>query len=125
MSPVRSKLLTAATVVAVLGGGGVAANAATNATSATSSSSSSSQSAPQGRHSVDGKTEQPLTGDVAAKVRAAALAKLSGTVERLETNVDSSAPYEAHIRKPDGTDVVVEVNKDYTVAAVNAMGAHP
>jgi uncharacterized membrane protein YkoI len=127
MSQVRSKLVTAALVAAAIGGGAVAADAATNATTAASSSSTSGQSAPaaQGRHSVNGKTEQPLTGDVAAKVRAAALAKVSGTVERVETNVDSSAPYEAHIRKADGTDVVVEVNQDYTVSAVNAMGAHP
>jgi len=121
MSRIRSKLVTAAAVAAALGGGAVAANAATNAAQPSSTSSSS---APQGRHTVNGKTEQPLTGDVAAKVRAAALTKVSGTVERLETNVDSSAPYEAHIRKADGTDVVVEVNQDYSVASVNAMG-HP
>ena len=79
-----------------------------------------------GRHTVDGKTEQALTGDVATKVREAALAKVSGTVERVETNVDSSAPYEAHIRKADGTEVEVQVSKDYSVAAVNEMGGrHP
>jgi len=50
---------------------------------------------------------------------------VSGTVERVETNVDSSAPYEAHIVKSDGTEVEVQVNRDYTVAAVNAMGRHP
>ena len=57
---------------------------------------------------------------------AAALAKVPGTVERVETNVDSSAPYEAHIRKADGTEVEVQVSKDYSVAAVNEMGGrHP
>ena len=45
-------------------------------------------------------------------------------MERVETNVDDSTPYEAHIRKADGTDVVVEVNQDYSVASVSAMG-HP
>ena len=78
-----------------------------------------------GRHSVNGKTEAALTGETAAKVQAAALAKVPGTVERVETNVDSSAPYEAHITKADGTQVEVQVNSDYTVAAVNTMGAHP
>ncbi len=58
-------------------------------------------------------------------MKAAALAKVSGTVERVETNVDSSAPYEAHIRKADGTEVEVQVSKDYSVAAVNTMGRHP
>jgi hypothetical protein len=51
---------------------------------------------------------------------------VAGTVERVETNVDSSAPYEAHIVKSDGTEVEVQVNSDYTVAAVNTMGGrHP
>jgi uncharacterized membrane protein YkoI len=72
---------------------------------------------------VDGKTERLLTGATEAKVRAAALAKVKGTVERVETNVDSSAPYEAHIRKADGSEVEVQVNQDFTVAAVNNMGA--
>jgi uncharacterized membrane protein YkoI len=76
-----------------------------------------------GRHTVDGRAEQPLSGEVASKVRAAALAKVPGTVERVETNVDSSAPYEAHIRKADGTEVEVQVSRDYAVVAVNAMGA--
>ena len=55
-------------------------------------------------------------------MKAAALAKVSGTVERVETNVDSSAPYEAHIRKSDGTEVEVQVTKDYKVFAVNEDG---
>jgi hypothetical protein len=79
----------------------------------------------KGGHTANGKTETLLTGDVAAKVKAAALKKVSGTVERVETNVDSSAPYEAHIRKADGTEVEVQVNSDYSVAAVNEMGQHP
>jgi hypothetical protein len=49
-----------------------------------------------------------------------------GTVERVETNVDDSVPYEAHIQKSDGTDVSVEINSDYTVANVDTMGGqHP
>jgi hypothetical protein len=129
LSTIRSKLVTAAAIGAAAVGGATVASAATSGSSSSSNSSSSS-SAPaaaldHGRHSVDGKTEEALSGDVAAKVRAAALAKVSGTVERVETNVDSNAPYEAHIRKADGTEVEVQVNKDYSVAAVNTMGAHP
>ena len=73
---------------------------------------------------MNGKAEQPLTGDTAAKVKAAALKKVSGTVERVETNVDSSAPYEAHLRKSDGTEVEVQVSSSFEVTAVNAM-QHP
>jgi hypothetical protein len=82
--------------------------------------------APPGRHvGANGEQEQALSGTTAAKVRAAALAKVSGgTVERVETDVDHGSPYEAHVRKADGTQVEVLVNKDFAVTAVNAM-RHP
>jgi uncharacterized membrane protein YkoI len=129
MQGMRSKLVTAAAVAAAAVSGGAIANAATS-TSATPSASSTAKppakhDPSKGGHTANGKTEKLLTGDVAAKVKAAALAKVSGTVERVETNVDSSAPYEAHIRKADGTEVEVQVSKDYSVAAVNTMGRHP
>ena len=125
MQGMRSKLVTAAAVAAAAASGGAIANAATS--SSTPSASSTARPPAQhdpskGGHTANGKTEKLLTGDVAAKVKAAALAKVSGTVERVETNVDSSAPYEAHIKKSDGTEVEVQVNKDYSVAAVNTMG---
>jgi uncharacterized membrane protein YkoI len=126
MSSLRSKLVTVAAVGAAAVGSAGIANAASSTT--TSSSASATPTAAQqqsgGRHTVNGKTEKALTGDVAAKVKAAALAKVAGTVERVETNVDGSAPYEAHITKSDGTSVEVQVNSDYTVAAVNTMGGH-
>jgi hypothetical protein len=136
MTSIRSKLTTFAAIGAAALGGGAIANAASSTTSTTSSTTSSTAaptsapaagqpSAPQGRHTANGKTETALTGDVAAKVKAAALAKVAGTVDRVETNVDSSAPYEAHITKADGTQVEVQVTSDYTVAAVNAMPGHP
>jgi hypothetical protein len=138
MASLRSKLVTAAAGGAAAIGGSAIAGAATSGSNSSSSSSSNAPAAApsnnqpprnfdpsKGGHTANGKTEKLLTGDVAAKVRAAALAKVSGTVERVETNVDSSAPYEAHIKKADGTEVEVQVNSDYTVAAVNTMGAHP
>lgn len=133
MGSLRSKLVTFAAVAAAAVSGAAIANAATSGKSSSqngSPSQSQQQAAPQrdpskGGHTVNGKTETLLSGDVAAKVKAAALAKVSGTVERVETNVDSSVPYEAHIRKSDGTEVEVQVNEDYSVAAVNEMGGHP
>ena len=129
MANARSKLVTFAAVAAAGVSGAAIANAATGGGGASSGSSTAppAQHDPsKGGHTVGGKTETLLTGDVAAKVRAAALAKVPGTVERVETNVDSSAPYEAHIRKADGTEVEVQVSKDYSVAAVNEMGGrHP
>jgi uncharacterized membrane protein YkoI len=127
MSSIRSKLVTVAVVGAAAVSASAVAGAATSttATPAASSSTTAAKHDPsRGGHTVNGKTETLLTGDTAAKVKAAALAKVPGTVERVETNVDSSAPYEAHIRKSDGTEVEVQISSDYSVAAVNAMGGH-
>jgi hypothetical protein len=127
--------MTAAAIGAAAISGTAIATAATGGSSSSSSTtaqppqSSTRPHAPrdpsQAGHMANGKTETLLSGDTAAKVRAAALAKVSGTVERVETNVDSSAPYEAHIVKSDGTEVEVQVNSDFTVADVNTMGGHP
>ena len=83
-------------------------------------------SGPPGRHvGANGQREQPLTGDVASKVRDAALAKVDGgTIERVETDADHGSPYEAHVRRSDGTELEVLVNKDFEVTAVNEM-QHP
>jgi uncharacterized membrane protein YkoI len=131
MGSIRSKLVTFAAVAAAAVSGAAIATAATSGKASSSPTPSANQQQPprdpsQGGHTFNGKTEKLLSGDVAAKVREAALAKVSGTVERVETNVDSSAPYEAHIRKSDGTEVEVTLNSDYSVAAVNEMGGrHP
>jgi hypothetical protein len=47
-----------------------------------------------------------------------------GTVERVETDVDHGSPYEAHVRKSDGTQLEVLVNESFEVTAVNTM-MHP
>ncbi len=122
---VQKALLGLAALAALALGGSALADAASN------SSSSTTQTATQqppgggapGRHvGANGKQEQPLTGDTADKVKAAAEAKVSGgTVERVETDVDHGSPYEAHVRKSDGTELEVLVNKDFKVTAVNQM----
>ena len=142
MPRMRSALVTAAAVCAAVIGGGAIADAASSGTNTSSSSTApttppgnpggAAHGAPpgssgfdpsKGGHSVNGKTETLLTGETAEKVRAAALAKVPGTVQRVETNVDDDVPYEAHIVKSGGEQVVVEVNSDYTVASVKTMGA--
>ena len=63
--------------------------------------------------------ETLLTGDAAAKVRQAALAKVSGaTIIRVETDADGNAAYEAHIVKADGARATVYVNKQFEVVSV-------
>jgi len=73
------------------------------------------------------RPETPLTGNAAQKVKDAALAKVKGgTIERVETDSDHGSPYEAHVRKSDGSEVVVLVNKQFEVTTVeNGFGAGP
>jgi uncharacterized membrane protein YkoI len=82
---------------------------------------------PDGRHGRGGRPdEKALTGDTADKVKAAALAKVPGaTVLRVETDADHGSPYEAHLRKSDGSEVEVLVSKDFEATAVNEMGHRP
>ena len=119
-----------ATTVAALGalalGGSALAGAATNNSSTTGSANSTAAptaTKPAGRHvGANGKQEQALDSATAAKVKAAALAKVPGaTVERVETDVDHGSPYEAHLRKSDGTELEVLVNNSFEVTAVNTM----
>jgi hypothetical protein len=139
------KIVTAAAALAALAlGGSVIANAATSGSTTTSPGSAAQPpyggaangappngggprgGHPAGRHvGANGQREQALSAADAAKVKAAALAKLPGaTVERVETDVDFGSPYEAHVRKADGTEVSVLVNSSFQVTAVKAM-QHP
>jgi hypothetical protein len=64
--------------------------------------------------------ETLLTGDTAAKVEAAAKAKVpNGTIVRVETDADGNAKYEAHMTKADGTPVTVYVNEQFEVVGVD------
>jgi hypothetical protein len=65
--------------------------------------------------------ETVLTGDTASKVTAAANAKVPGaTIERVETDADGHAAYEAHMVKADGSRVTVYVNKQYEVVGTDS-----
>lgn len=65
--------------------------------------------------------ETALTGDTATKVKDAALAKTGGgTVERVETDSEGHAAYEAHVLKSDGTRVTVYVNKQFEVVGTES-----
>jgi uncharacterized membrane protein YkoI len=72
-----------------------------------------------------GDGETPLTGDVATKAKAAALAKVGGTADAATTENDGSnaaAAYEVHVTKTDGTHVTVILDKDYDVLSVETGG---
>src|SRR4051812_38460542 len=107
MQPIVRK---SAATVAVLGAFGLGGSAiAGAASSATKSRAASTQ------------PRETLSSDVAAKVRAAALAKVPGaTVVRAEAGGPYGTAYHAHIKKPDGTLAVVLVNSDFEATTVQA-----
>jgi hypothetical protein len=73
-----------------------------------------------------GAGETALTGDTKDKVEAAVLAKYSGaTIVRTETNGDSAAPYESHIKTSAGKELEVLVSKDFKVLDAREHPARP
>ncbi|MDQ6753088.1 MAG: hypothetical protein M3017_06725, partial [Actinomycetota bacterium] len=76
----------------------------------------------RGGHQANGITEQLLTGDTAAKVKAAALAANPGaTIQRVENDAEG-ATYEAHILKADGTAATVKLDASFKVTATETGG---
>ena len=124
-SPSRKTLTAIATVSALAAGGAAFANAATKTAPSSSSSSSSSASehtaekGEHGRGARGGPRQEALTGTTAAKVKAAALDKVpGGTVLRSEKGGPGNAAYHAHVRKANGSEVVVLVDSDFEATAV-------
>jgi len=63
--------------------------------------------------------EKELTGETAAKVKEAALGELDGaTVDRVETDAEGKAAYEAHVTKADGSRTTVYVDQNFDVVEV-------
>jgi uncharacterized membrane protein YkoI len=70
--------------------------------------------------------ETALTGDTATRVSEAAQAEVEGgTVERVETDADGNAAYEAHVVKPDGSRVTVYVDEQFNVVDVEEDAGGP
>lgn len=120
LSSIRKSAMAVAGLGALALGGAAVSGAADNGTPSGSSSPGSNSSytrqAPPQR--------ETLSSDVAAKVKAAALARVPGaTVLRTEAGGPYGSPYHAHIRKSDGTDQVVLVNSDFKATAVQAEQA--
>jgi len=114
---VKNVLLIVLSITALALGGPPIARAASGGGGSKSSNSNSSArpQAPAGLP-PQRQDETLLTGDTEAKVRAAALAKVSGgTIDRVETDADGHAAYEAHMTRSDGSRVTVYVNKAFEV----------
>jgi hypothetical protein len=120
--PARIWLVSGALAVgAVLGAAGIAAAATDGSAAGTGSSG-----VPGGAAAADpakaahGPGETLLSGTTADKVRAAALAAVpGGTVIRVETD-SAGSPYEAHVRKSDGSQVTVKIDNDFKVTKIES-----
>jgi uncharacterized membrane protein YkoI len=119
---VKNVMLVAASLAALaLGGSAIAGAASGGGGSSSTNQSSPARSANRAPAGLPPQRsdETLLTGDTAAQVRKAALAKVSGgTVERVETDADDNAAYEAHMTRSDGSRVTVYVNKSFDVVSV-------
>ncbi len=129
--PSRRRLASVGLVASGLLAGGILAGShlasAAGQTSGTPAASTVASNARQDPATMThGPGETLLTGTTAAKVRAAALAAVpGGTIIRVETD-SAGSPYEAHVRKADGSIVTVKIDKDFTVASTESgFGAHP
>jgi hypothetical protein len=117
----KNTLLIVVSVAALALGGAAIAGAAQGNGSSNGSNRSQAAARPAAGRLPQRPDEQLLTGDTAAKVRQAALARVpSGTIERVETDADGHAAYEAHMRKADGSRATVYVNKSFEVVSVES-----
>jgi uncharacterized membrane protein YkoI len=120
----KNMLLIVLSITALALGGSAIAGAASGGEGSSSSNNSNNSPARSANRPPAGlppqrSDETLLTGDTAAKVRAAALAKVSGgTIERVETDADGHAAYEAHMVRSDGSRVTVYVDKSFDVVSV-------
>jgi len=116
LNTVRKSALTVAALGALGLGGSAIATAADNTTTSGSSSSGTSTQTRQGRDQ-----REALSADAAAKVKAAALAKVPGaTVVRTEAGGPYGTPYHAHIKTSGGARKVVLVDASFNATTVQA-----
>jgi uncharacterized membrane protein YkoI len=114
-TPIRRTAMAVAALGA-LGLGGSAIAGAADGNGSSSGSSAATQAPGHGRG-----RRQPLSADAAAKVKAAALAKVPGaTVLETEAGGPYATPYHAHIRTSDGKLEVVLVDASFAATAVQA-----
>jgi uncharacterized membrane protein YkoI len=137
---IRKWLITGAIATgAALGAYGIAGAATTTTTSPASStrplhsnetpahekSESAQREADEnsGTFGIGGRgNETPVTGSTAAKIKAAALAAVPGTVTKTEQRTDGT--YEAEITKSDGSQVHVSLDKNFVVTSTNSGCQH-
>jgi hypothetical protein len=99
--------------------GAVSGNSGSSAAQSGTTTAQQQEQPPRMGHHGRRGDESALSGTTAEKVRAAALAKVSGgTIVRIETDADGNAAYEAHMTRSDGSPVTVYVNEQFEVVSV-------
>jgi uncharacterized membrane protein YkoI len=120
---VKNTALVVSSLAALALGGSAIAGAASNDNAADTGSTATTPQAGDngGREHGQRADETLLSGDAASKVSAAALAKVpGGTIERVETDADGHAAYEAHMTNADGNRVTVYLNAQFEVVSVES-----
>ena len=117
-----SRAAKAATVAAAVGAvGAIGYGVPAIASAASASASPAPHTSPAGPEWRQMTAEKELSGSAAASVKAAVLAKVPGaTVERMSAEdaaEKSGVTYEAHVRKSDGTQAQVLLDKNFKVLA--------
>src|SRR5919204_1547617 len=121
----RSWIVTPALAAGLAVGAAGVASAASDGSSSTFGGTPAAQM-PDPATMIHGPGETLLTGTAAVRARAAALAAVPGaTVMRVETD-SGRAAYEAHLRKANGSEVTVKLDRDFNVSAVQpGFGSGP
>ena len=112
------------TAAACLGTAGWALSAGSNSSSSSAAGTSATQSAIAAGSATAPQGQPPrqiqVTGDTAAKIKAAVLAKVPGaTIDRVEQGPDG---YHAHVTKSDGTRATARLNARFAVTSVDTGG---
>ena len=134
VSPARRKrilasaglLATGAVAGGILGITHVAGAATNTGTSATPAAATAPANMPDPATVAHGPSETLLSGTAASKVTAAAKAAVPGaTIIRVETD-SAGSPYEAHMKKSDGSYVTVKIDSNFKVTSIqNGFGGGP
>ena len=112
-------LVVSAGAALALGGAAIAGAAEGSGSSTNAAATGTNDSGQSSRPARQRGGEQALSGNTAERVRQAALERISdGTIDRLETDADGHAQYEAHMRDANGNRVTVYVNGDFEVVEV-------
>ena len=67
----------------------------------------------------DDATDRPISGSALDKAKAAALAETPGRVTETEVG-DEESYYEVEVTRPDGSQVDVQLDRDFNVVSANA-----